>query len=94
MASKTSTKLRDVVPERFRGPQSQDFASWLRKFELGVRVAKVTDTEKVDQLLVNLESPCQEIAEDFVSRYKEAEKTKLEDVERRNRQEFDIIFTD
>ena len=63
-------KMSEVVSERFRGPQSQDFASWMGRFELGAQCTNMQDEQKVNSFLAYLESPCQELAMTFVKKYK------------------------
>ena len=63
-------KMSEVVSERFRGPQSQDFASWMKRFELGAQCTNLQDEQKVNSFLAYLESPCQELAMSFVKKYK------------------------
>ena len=65
-AARPSLKLSEVLDEKFSGPQSQDFAAWLRKFELGTSCSNVHDAQKVNVFLAYLESPCFELAFAFV----------------------------
>lgn len=62
-------KLTEAVPQPFYGPRTQNFSSWLRKFEWGAKCCGLDDAQKVNFLVMHLESPCHEIAADFVTKY-------------------------
>ena len=72
MAQRKSTmKFADVVGSRFAGPAQQEFSSWLKKVELGFKVAHVDTIERVDHLLAYMDAPAQDIAITFVDHYTE-----------------------
>ena len=71
MANKNTLKFTDVVPERFRGPEHQEFSLWLKKAELGFRVMRMDAATKCDILQAYMDSPAQDLAMTFVSAYQQ-----------------------
>ena len=70
MATKNTLKFSDVVPERFRGPDHQEFSLWLKKCELGFRVMRLDAATKCDILQAYMDSPAQDLAMTFVADYR------------------------
>ena len=70
MTTKNTLKFSDVVPERFRGPDHQEFSLWLKKCELGFRVMRLDAATKCDILQAYMDSPAQDLAMTFVADYR------------------------